>query len=320
MMTERKYISSYEKKLIAARQSWKCNTCNTLLPACFEIDHLDELCDGGDDTPANRFAVCVGCHGDKTQICSMKRVYDRYRRWGEQLDHKENELKRKRSEMDEQEYSLDIKEQRIKCKENELKEREERIKHRELALSNEKHASTPSRGDSKELVAPNPPPNKSDSMECYIGSEKWKALSDEERHSSLDSLKAKLCLRSLSGIRQMFRLYVCIISPLEKQPAVRGHEWRSTRYAGAKLGGVFSDLLMKCYVPVVCRVVEYMDTEECGIWDAVDAIENTRSTTWEALLKTEPIQKFVGNNAKNTKTMYLKRVQSDDFLNLVISN
>lgn len=66
MPPKRKWTSS-EKRAVGARQSWKCASCNTLLPATFEIDHVIPLHNGGlDCSDANGEALCNPCHATKT--------------------------------------------------------------------------------------------------------------------------------------------------------------------------------------------------------------------------------------------------------------
>ena len=52
-MTTRGYLSSYEKKCIAAQQDWLCYYCKVQLNANYDIHHIIELCDGGSDEKEN---------------------------------------------------------------------------------------------------------------------------------------------------------------------------------------------------------------------------------------------------------------------------
>jgi len=53
---------------IAHRQGYKCNDCQVMLhPRAFEIDHMQELREGGLDELANLCALCSNCHSIKTR-------------------------------------------------------------------------------------------------------------------------------------------------------------------------------------------------------------------------------------------------------------
>ena len=67
-------ISEPEKKIVAARQHWKCNICRGLLPATYQIDHVVALVDGGPDDAGNAQAPCPNCHAEKTQVEHIRRV------------------------------------------------------------------------------------------------------------------------------------------------------------------------------------------------------------------------------------------------------
>ena len=54
--------------LVAYRQQYKCNICRDLLhPDATDIDHCEELRDGGEDEMANLQALCTNCHAKKTR-------------------------------------------------------------------------------------------------------------------------------------------------------------------------------------------------------------------------------------------------------------
>jgi 5-methylcytosine-specific restriction protein A len=54
--------------LIAYRQQYKCNMCRDLLhPDALDIDHCEELRDGGEDEMKNLQALCPTCHAKKTR-------------------------------------------------------------------------------------------------------------------------------------------------------------------------------------------------------------------------------------------------------------
>lgn len=61
-------ITEPEKKLVAARQQWRCSDCNDVLPAAYQVDHTVPLCDGGLDAISNCTAMCPNCHARKTQL------------------------------------------------------------------------------------------------------------------------------------------------------------------------------------------------------------------------------------------------------------
>lgn len=54
------------KKFVAAKQKWTCKSCNEMLDATYEIDHIRPLYQGGDNQPYNLQALCRNCHGRKT--------------------------------------------------------------------------------------------------------------------------------------------------------------------------------------------------------------------------------------------------------------
>ena len=67
-------ITEPEKKIVAAKQGWKCSSCGDLLPAAFQVDHTVPLCDGGaDDIETNCTAMCPNCHCAKTQKEGIER-------------------------------------------------------------------------------------------------------------------------------------------------------------------------------------------------------------------------------------------------------
>lgn len=64
-------VSESKKKFIAARQQWKCASCQELLPATYEIDHTTRLEYGGSNHVNNLQALCRNCHGQKTMTENM---------------------------------------------------------------------------------------------------------------------------------------------------------------------------------------------------------------------------------------------------------
>ena len=66
MPPKRKWTSS-EKRSVGARQAWTCARCAKLLPATFEVDHVQPLHQGGADcVETNAEALCNQCHARKT--------------------------------------------------------------------------------------------------------------------------------------------------------------------------------------------------------------------------------------------------------------
>ena len=61
---------------IAYEQRYLCGHCKVLLHPSFEIDHVIELCDGGEDIRKNCVALCRTCHGIKTRKSRQKRIRD----------------------------------------------------------------------------------------------------------------------------------------------------------------------------------------------------------------------------------------------------
>lgn len=69
----RRTISDPEKKVVAARQGWRCSACCALLPAAFQVDHTISLAAGGEDSIRNCTAMCPNCHAEKTQLEAIAR-------------------------------------------------------------------------------------------------------------------------------------------------------------------------------------------------------------------------------------------------------
>lgn len=70
----RRRITGHEKKVVAARQGWRCDSCNEVLEATFEVDHEIPLHLGGEDLIDNCHALCSGCHAAKTQREEIDRL------------------------------------------------------------------------------------------------------------------------------------------------------------------------------------------------------------------------------------------------------
>jgi hypothetical protein len=59
---------------IAYRQSYKCNKCELFpIPPNFEVDHIIELHDGGEDIAENLQALCPACHKLKTRLNRLRK-------------------------------------------------------------------------------------------------------------------------------------------------------------------------------------------------------------------------------------------------------
>ncbi len=68
-----------QKKIVAADQRWRCDACDCLLPAAYEVDHITPLWNGGTDDRHNLVAKCGSCHKDKTYRENCQRTLDRRR-------------------------------------------------------------------------------------------------------------------------------------------------------------------------------------------------------------------------------------------------
>jgi hypothetical protein len=64
-------VSETKKKYIASSQGWKCQNCNSVLNAWFEVDHKVRLEHGGNNDVSNLVALCRECHGGKTAMENM---------------------------------------------------------------------------------------------------------------------------------------------------------------------------------------------------------------------------------------------------------
>ena len=75
----RRRITGHEKRVVAARQQWKCALCDLLLHATFEVDHILALHRGGADEIDNCHALCRPCDSEKTQreeIARLRLLYE----------------------------------------------------------------------------------------------------------------------------------------------------------------------------------------------------------------------------------------------------
>jgi hypothetical protein len=64
-------VSETKKKYIASSQGWKCQNCQSVLNAWFEVDHKVRLEHGGSNDVSNLVALCRECHGGKTAMENM---------------------------------------------------------------------------------------------------------------------------------------------------------------------------------------------------------------------------------------------------------
>ena len=61
-------VSETKKKFVASKQKWLCASCDSVLNAWFEVDHIKRLEHGGTNDIDNLRALCRECHGKKTTI------------------------------------------------------------------------------------------------------------------------------------------------------------------------------------------------------------------------------------------------------------
>ena len=66
MMHARKRTTDLVRRIVAARQQWKCAMCEHLLSAYYQIDHVRPLFLGGSNHNDNLQALCANCHAEKT--------------------------------------------------------------------------------------------------------------------------------------------------------------------------------------------------------------------------------------------------------------
>tara|TARA_B100000963_G_scaffold69120_1_gene57497 strand:- start:1864 stop:2403 length:540 start_codon:yes stop_codon:yes gene_type:complete len=74
--TPRGTLSAALSKVVAAAQRWRCNGCQQLLSAAYQIDHRIPLWRGGEDRVENLQALCPNCHAAKTQREAIARRLD----------------------------------------------------------------------------------------------------------------------------------------------------------------------------------------------------------------------------------------------------
>ena len=78
----KKYTKKIKKRVlsrslrieIAYRQTYKCNACGLFpIPPDFEVDHIIEIQDGGQDVSENLQALCAACHSEKTRLNRLRK-------------------------------------------------------------------------------------------------------------------------------------------------------------------------------------------------------------------------------------------------------
>ena len=76
-MLKRKRISESVLKNVGANAKWRCQGCDELLQATFQLDHVKPIHLGGEDTIDNLQPLCVVCHAKKTQQERMNEMLER---------------------------------------------------------------------------------------------------------------------------------------------------------------------------------------------------------------------------------------------------
>lgn len=71
-------VSESTKKLIAAKQQWRCALCGRLLDETYEVDHIIPLYKGGTNDPSNLMALDPICHRKKTNADRLGIPYKDY--------------------------------------------------------------------------------------------------------------------------------------------------------------------------------------------------------------------------------------------------
>ena len=62
----RRHVTQRMKKEVGARAEWKCQRCEIMVNANFEVDHIIPLYHAGDNTFHNLQLLCPDCHRTKT--------------------------------------------------------------------------------------------------------------------------------------------------------------------------------------------------------------------------------------------------------------
>ena len=68
----RPYITPLVKKRVAAKQKWRCASCQSLLDETFELDHRRALFAGGTNSESNLQCLCKRCHVMKSALEQAK--------------------------------------------------------------------------------------------------------------------------------------------------------------------------------------------------------------------------------------------------------
>ena len=68
----RPYITPLVKKRVAAKQKWRCASCQSLLDETFELDHRLALFAGGTNSESNLQCLCKRCHVMKSALEQAK--------------------------------------------------------------------------------------------------------------------------------------------------------------------------------------------------------------------------------------------------------
>lgn len=72
-MSTKRNVSNATKRYVAADQKWRCKTCQDLLDASYEIDHIIPLWNQGTNHCSNLQALCANCHAKKTYLENLDR-------------------------------------------------------------------------------------------------------------------------------------------------------------------------------------------------------------------------------------------------------
>lgn len=64
--TNKRCVTQLTKKIVAAKQEWKCGQCGKLLDETYEVDHIVPLYLGGTNEESNLMALDPSCHKKKT--------------------------------------------------------------------------------------------------------------------------------------------------------------------------------------------------------------------------------------------------------------